>query len=1821
MGGAGLAFAADDGYVTDADLTGTATAAPAQNETLPNDGQLEYQRDSFAAFCHFGPNTFANIEWGESYGNGMPEAYEYMNELSSFDADGYVKMIKDAGFSRLVVTAKHHDGFCIWQSDYTDYDMEKVTNYKNGEGDILADLSAACTKYDIDMGLYLSPWDIHDESYGYDPDKGESVTDGIGTSIDPDVNYNEYYVGQLKEILGNDKYGNKGKFVEVWMDGAKGSGANAQVYDYTRWANTIHELESEDCIIFQCAQHTGVRWIGNENGTSVSTATDELWSPVKLNSAGTDYDPNTQGGVQVGYADGDLWTVPEADARITSGWFWGPNKSTPKSLEDLSAMYFNSIGHGATLLINIPPNDQGTVDSQIKARVEEFASNIKMSFDDNLATGGTAKATSAYGNDATYGPGNVLDGNKDTFWCAADSADQSLIIELGEKQTFDIVSIEEAIQNGQRIDSFKVSYRTDDGSWKEFGSGATIGSKRLVRAAEVSSDAIKIEFGIDEVFSGEQALAQITEVGVYKASPAFEIPTPIPTGLTAIDNTDMTQGGSWTAESISSCYEGTSQWTSNTSSTLTFKFTGTQFNIVGTADPGHGTMGVKIDDGEVIQVATNNVSARNTSALLYSSDTLENKEHTVVISVIRGAVGIDAAAFLPEGMTMVDFETAAFTMDEDSTYELTLRRIGDTSEALTVNVGFEPGTATQDHFDTAAKEVTFAAGEDEATVTVSTRRVTEGEQSSGSADGDRQFYVSLALDGDNVVGGFTDVVTVTITDVDQDLDEVITKAEAVDTDNYTAASVAALNEALEAAKAAYKNAEMSAADVRAAMEALQDAIDNLAAANNYTEEDPFLFPYSDEPATLEFELGQLKDVSNSADSNGKWPAEVWVDTAAGITAINSLNDGDSLSVPFRATYAGTYKAVLTYSSGSTTNELSWSDAKGVVQGGSQAAGASDASQWHEVEFDIVVTEAGSSTLVFAPPAGKNAPRLDKLVITYTGEVPVTEADPTENIALGKDAAASSREDNLERLDATNVTDGNKTDKDNGRWSHQPGEKPAWVYVDLGANYDVQTVRLFWETRKPTDYEVQFALNGADPTKDSSWKTVEELGQPAEKTVDVVLDEAQAARYVRVLINDYVSQDPDGAGNWNNTSLYEIEVYGGILEAEVNYSALNAAIDKAEALTESDYTVDSWSALQTALTAAEAALESDDQSVVDGAAAALEQAIADLVEATEPEPSDDKYTAENPFVFPAEGETATLEFEYGTIHDVSNSADGNGQWPTEVMEDAATGTTLINSLNDGDSLEVPFTVAEAGTYKATLHYSSGSTTNTLAWTDESGIVTSGQQVAGANDEAAAIHTVEFEIVVTEAGSSTLVFASPSGLNAPRLDKLVITFEKATEPEPVEPNYDELNAAIDAAKKLVESDYTADSWSKLETALAVAEQALSATDQTTVDAAAKALNDAIDALVEATEPEPEPTTYTVTFVGAEGVENQTVEEGKTATEPTVSAPAGYTFAGWLLNGEKYDFSTPVTSDIMLTASWSLNAPTVSLAASNESPVEGDIVTITATAEQPAADLTFTYAWTKDGQPIAGDDASIQVTESGSYAVTVTVTDANSASASATSEPVVLTFAPTSEPEPTVDTSKLESEVEQSESLDEMSYTAESWAAFAEALKDAQAVLANEDATQEQVDAALAALSAAREALVTSEPGTDEPGADEPGTDEPGTDEPGTDEPGTDEPGTDEPGTDTPGTDEPGEDVTPGGDDQKPSDDQKPGDQTTDPGSDDTKPSDDQKPSDTVKPGGTQKPSFGSKVPATGDASLPVALVAAGAAGTIAVSIELRRRASEK
>jgi len=260
-GGVVQVQAAEDTYVKTDELTDNDTAAPKKDSVIPSKNQYEYQKQELAAFCHFGPNTFNEIEWGEHYGDKTPN--EIFKLTEDFDADTLVKTLKEAGFKKLIVTAKHHDGFCIWASEATQYDVSGATNYQGGKGDVLADISKACTEHDMDMGLYLSPWDIHDESYGYKDASGKALVEFVDTNNDgkPDKNqpvngltweqvkqqdakdYNKYYNDQLIEILGNDKYGNKGHFKEVWMDGAKGSGAGYQEYDFKKWFDTIQHYE------------------------------------------------------------------------------------------------------------------------------------------------------------------------------------------------------------------------------------------------------------------------------------------------------------------------------------------------------------------------------------------------------------------------------------------------------------------------------------------------------------------------------------------------------------------------------------------------------------------------------------------------------------------------------------------------------------------------------------------------------------------------------------------------------------------------------------------------------------------------------------------------------------------------------------------------------------------------------------------------------------------------------------------------------------------------------------------------------------------------------------------------------------------------------------------------------------------------------------------------------------------------------------------------------------------------------------------------------------------------------------------------------------------------------------------------------------------------------------------------------------------------------------------------------------------------------------------------------------------------------------------
>lgn len=771
--GALTASAEEGNLIGKKQLSDNRTTAPEKDKVIPNENQYEYQKQELAAFCHFGPNTFNEIEWGENYGDRTPDDIFKLEE--DFDADTFVKTIKEAGFEKLIVTAKHHDGFCIWNSKWTTYDVQSTSyaekNYDNLGGDVLAEISAACTKYDVDMGLYLSPWDIHDKSYGY-YDK-----DGKPTTKDEDVlDYNDYYNNQLEEILGNPIYGNDGHFKEVWMDGAKGSGANAQDYDFKRWFATIQKHEGKeagfesDCMLFGAEAYTTVRWIGNELGY----ANEETWSKSKVNYENNTIDSKKVGSYTVGYEDGNQWTVPESDARITSGWFWGTTKNTPKSVEDLAGMYFNSVGHNSPLLLNIPPNNHGKVDDAILQRVTEFGQNVKDTFKSNLAAHGIAQATEVRGNDVAYSPENVLDGKDETYWTVNDGTKSGqLVVDLGETKTFDVVSIEEAIQFGQRIKEFKVEYSNDGGEWKVFDQGTTIGAKRLCREGAVKADKLRI------TVATSKDVPILSEVGVYKATADFESPSAAPEGMQVIDERDeaFKFSNGWTQENGSQYLNGTNAW-AKPGSSFEVDFTGSKIYLVGTLDSGHGKATVTVD-GKKTEIDTN-ASKRSVGQIIFASDDLKDGEHTLKLEVTNNdnkAIGIEGAYVINnDGLGMIGIEKSEYTMKEDSEMKIKLVRVGGSEGEATVTVSPNPGTAIQDDFDTeGTTTVTFAAGETEKEVVVITRRNTKDT-------GDQYFTEELSSKNENLILGFNSKAKVTI--LDQERQPADTTTEKLSKDMY-----------------------------------------------------------------------------------------------------------------------------------------------------------------------------------------------------------------------------------------------------------------------------------------------------------------------------------------------------------------------------------------------------------------------------------------------------------------------------------------------------------------------------------------------------------------------------------------------------------------------------------------------------------------------------------------------------------------------------------------------------------------------------------------------------------------------------------------------------------------------------------------------------------------------------------------------------------------------------------------------------------------------------------------------------------------------------
>lgn len=449
---------------------------------VPTDKQMEWQRLGLTAFLHFGVNTFTDREWGD----GTED--EAIFNPTKLDTDQWVKTLKDAGFRMVILTAKHHDGFCLWPTATTGHSV-KNSPWLDGQGDVVRMLSESCRKYGMKLGLYLSPWDRNAECYGDSP------------------KYNDMFVAQLTELLSN-----YGKVDEVWFDGACGEGPNGkkQEYDWARFKETIERLQPEAVMAIM---GDDVRWVGNEGGKGRETE----WSATAImpgilpgskahnDSIGVnDMSKDLGSRDLLAKTDRLFWWPSEVDVSIRPGWFYHETEE-PRSLHSLATIYPESVGRNSVLLLNIPPDREGLINEKDVKRLGEFRQWIDSNFADNLA--------------AETG---------------------SLRIGLKPGSIVNTVELAEDITRGQRVEEFTVSALTPDG-WKQVAEGTTIGYKRLLTFNDVSADSIAVDI---TSYRGKSHNASVT--GAYRiAMPKGEAYTP--SDIVKIDMSKATTTGYYPA--------------------------------------------------------------------------------------------------------------------------------------------------------------------------------------------------------------------------------------------------------------------------------------------------------------------------------------------------------------------------------------------------------------------------------------------------------------------------------------------------------------------------------------------------------------------------------------------------------------------------------------------------------------------------------------------------------------------------------------------------------------------------------------------------------------------------------------------------------------------------------------------------------------------------------------------------------------------------------------------------------------------------------------------------------------------------------------------------------------------------------------------------------------------------------------------------------------------------------------------------------------------------------------------------------------------------
>ena len=448
-------------------------------EPIPSDRQKIWQEMEYYAFIHFNMNTFTNKEWG--YGDESPSIFN----PTSLDTDQWAEVIKNSGMKGIIITAKHHDGFALWPSNYTSHSV-KNSPWKNGEGDLIKDLEKSCRKFGLKLGIYLSPWDRNHPEYGT-------------------KKYISYFRNQLTELLTN-----YGEIFEVWFDGANGGsgfyGGKNEIRKvdkktYYDWENThkiIRELQP-NAVIFSDAG-PDIRWVGNEKGYSNKTT----WSNI--------YKDSVYGGMpdyykfSSGQENGSHFIPTETDVSIRPGWYYHPEEDDKvKSLEKLIDIYFNSVGLNSSLLLNIPVDTRGLIHENDTKRLYELNNYIRNTFSNNFFM-----ESKMYFNGMSHPIDKLID-NKISSMCPFKTKLNNVIeISLNENKIVDIFKISENINLGQRVKKFRLQALVDD-IWVTIEEGTTIGSKRLIKFDPI--DIKKLKFTIID----SKDIPMISEIGIYKS--------------------------------------------------------------------------------------------------------------------------------------------------------------------------------------------------------------------------------------------------------------------------------------------------------------------------------------------------------------------------------------------------------------------------------------------------------------------------------------------------------------------------------------------------------------------------------------------------------------------------------------------------------------------------------------------------------------------------------------------------------------------------------------------------------------------------------------------------------------------------------------------------------------------------------------------------------------------------------------------------------------------------------------------------------------------------------------------------------------------------------------------------------------------------------------------------------------------------------------------------------------------------------------------------------------------------------------------------------